>query len=148
MVVKHAGKTRFARVKIPDVLPRFVPLPASLSRDGARTFVYLEDVIRTNLALLFPGTQVKGAHLFRVVRDADLVIQEDEADDLLESIDQGLKESRRGALAMLQVEATTPRRVLDILSRTSRSRMRSSTARAIGWDSATGCSWPRCRGPT
>ncbi len=115
VVVKHAGKTRFARVKVPDVLPRFVPLPASLARDGARTFVYLEDVIRTNLSALFPGTQVKGAHLFRVVRDADLVIQEDEADDLLESIDQGLKESRRGALAMLQVESTTPRRVLDIL---------------------------------
>jgi polyphosphate kinase len=115
VAVKHAGKTRFARVKIPDVLPRFIPLPAALARDGSRTFVYLEDVIRANLPVLFPGTQVKGAHLFRVVRDADLVIQEDEADDLLESIDQGLKESRRGAIAMLQVEATTPRRVLDIL---------------------------------
>jgi polyphosphate kinase len=115
VVVKHAGKTRFARVKIPDVLPRFMPLPVSLAREEARTFVYLEDVIRANLGALFPGTQVKGAHLFRVVRDADLVIQEDEADDLLESIDQGLKESRRGAIAMLQVEATTPRRVLEIL---------------------------------
>lgn len=115
VVVKHAGKTRFARVKIPDVLPRFVPLPASLSPNHAKTFVFLEDVIRANLAALFPGTQVKGAHLFRVVRDADLVIQEDEADDLLESIDQGLKESRRGALAMLQVESTTPHRVLGTL---------------------------------
>jgi polyphosphate kinase len=115
VVVKHAGKTRFARVKIPDVLPRFVPLPAQFSRHGARTFAYLEDVVRANLSSLFPGTQVRGAHLFRVVRDADLVIQEDEADDLLESVDQGLKQSRRGALAMLQVEATTPKRVLDIL---------------------------------
>jgi polyphosphate kinase len=115
VVVKHAGKTRFARVKIPDVLPRFVALPAALARGGARTFVYLEDVIRANLPALFPGTQVKGAHLFRVVRDADLVIQEDEADDLLESIDQSLREGRRGALAMLQVESTTPRRVLDTL---------------------------------
>ncbi|ODS54684.1 MAG: hypothetical protein ABS36_10995 [Acidobacteria bacterium SCN 69-37] len=115
VVVKHAGKTRFARVKIPDVLPRFVPLPAQFSRHGGRTFAYLEDVVRANLAVLFPGTQVRGAHLFRVVRDADLVIQEDEADDLLESVDQGLKESRRGALAMLQVEATTPKKVLEIL---------------------------------
>lgn len=115
VVVKHAGTTRFARVKIPDVLPRFVLLPAGLSPGGHKTFVFLEDVIRTNLATLFPGTQIKGAHLFRVVRDADLVIQEDEADDLLESVDQGLKDSRRGALAMLQVEATTPRRVLETL---------------------------------
>jgi polyphosphate kinase len=53
--------------------------------------------------------------MFRVVRDADIVIEEDEADDLLESVDQGLKQRRRGALSMLQVEATTPRRVLDIL---------------------------------
>lgn len=115
VVVKHAGKTRFARVKIPDVLPRFVPLPSQFSRNGARTFAYLEDVVRANLQALFPGTQVRGAHLFRVVRDADLVIQEDEADDLLESVDQGLKQSRRGALSMLQVEATTPKKVLEIL---------------------------------
>ena len=115
VVVKHAGKTRFARVKIPDMLPRFVPLPAQFARDGGRSYVYLEDIIRANLSALFPGTQVKGAHLFRVVRDADLVIQEDEADDLLESVDQGLKQSRRGALCMLQVEATTPKKVLDIL---------------------------------
>jgi polyphosphate kinase len=115
VVVKHAGKTRFARVKIPDVLPRFVPLPAQFSRDGGRSYAYLEDVVRANLSALFPGTQVKGAHLFRIVRDADLVIQEDEADDLLESVDQGLKQSRRGALSMLQVEATTPKKVLEIL---------------------------------
>ena len=115
VVVKHGGKTRFARVKIPDVLPRFIPLPAQFSRNGGRSYVYLEDVVRANLQALFPGTQVKGAHLFRVVRDADLVIQEDEADDLLESVDQGLKDSRRGALSMLQVEATTPKKVLEIL---------------------------------
>jgi polyphosphate kinase len=115
VVVKHAGKTRFARVKIPDVVPRFVPLPAQFSRAGGRSFAYIEDVIRANLSELFPGTQVRGAHLFRVVRDADLVIQEDEADDLLESVDQGLKQSRRGALSMLQVEANVPKKVLETL---------------------------------
>ncbi len=83
--------------------------------EAGRAFVYLEDVIRANVQLLFPDTQVKGAHLFRVVRDADIVIQEDEADDLLESVDQGLKQRRHGALAMLQVEQSMPRRVLDIL---------------------------------
>jgi polyphosphate kinase len=115
VVVKHGGKSRFARVKVPDVLPRFIPLPPALSAKGVRSFVLLEDVMRSNLAALFPGTEVKGAHLFHIVRDADLVIQEDEADDLLESVDEGLKQSRRGALSMLMVEATTPRRVVETL---------------------------------
>jgi polyphosphate kinase len=115
VAVKHAGKTRFARIKIPDALPRFVPLPRRLSPDGELAFTYMEDIIRANLQALFPGTQVRSSHMFRVVRDADIVIEEDEADDLLESVDQGLKQRRRGALSMLQVEATTPRRVLDTL---------------------------------
>lgn len=115
VVVKHGGRTKFARVKIPDVLPRFVPLPDRLGVRGGQTFVFLEDVVRANLPRLFPGTTVKGAYLFRVIRDADLVIQEDEADDLLESIDKSLRQRRHGALAMLKVEAGVPRRVLDIL---------------------------------
>jgi polyphosphate kinase len=86
-----------------------------LTSKGTTAFVFLEDVVRANLARLFPGTTVKGAYLFRVIRDADLVIQEDEADDLLESIDQGLRQSRHGALALLAVESGVPRRVLDIL---------------------------------
>lgn len=115
VVVKHGGRTKFARVKIPDVLPRFVPIPDRLATRGHQTFVFLEDIIRANLAKLFPGTTVRGAYLFRVVRDADLVIQEDEADDLLESVDKSLRERRHGALSMLKVEAGVPRRVLDIL---------------------------------
>ena len=115
VVVEHGGETRFARVKVPDVLPRFVTLPSRLSPEGSQALVYLEDVIRANVNQLFPGTRVESAHLFRIVRDADLVIQEDEADDLLESIDQSLKQRRLGALVMLQVEETMPRRVLDIL---------------------------------
>jgi polyphosphate kinase len=115
VVVKHGGRTKFARVKLPDVLQRFIPLPERLTSKGTSAFVFLEDVVRANLARLFPGTTVKGAHLFRVIRDADLVIQEDEADDLLESIDQGLRQRRHGALALLVVESGVPRRVLDIL---------------------------------
>src|ERR1043165_1912125 len=88
VVVRHGGKTRFARVKIPSVLPRFIAIPSELSPKGARQFAFVEDIIRANIQALFPGTQVRGAHLFRVVRDADLVIQEDEADDLLETIDE------------------------------------------------------------
>jgi len=115
VVVKHGGRTKFARVKLPDVLPRFIQLPDRLGAAHTTSLVFLEDVVRANLPRLFPGTTVKGACLFRVVRDADLVIQEDEADDLLESIDQGLRQRRHGALSLLVVESGVPKRVLDIL---------------------------------
>jgi len=108
VVVKHEGRTKFARVKIPPVVPRFIELPARLGT-APTTFAFLEDVVCSNVASLFPGTQVKGAHLFRVIRDTDMVIQEDEADDLLETVDQGLRQLRHGALSMLQVEQRTPR---------------------------------------
>ncbi len=113
--VRHGGRTKFARVKVPGMLPRFVTLPAGLSPHAGTTFVFLEDIIRRNIRALFPGTSVEGAHLFRVIRDTDMVIQEDEADDLLESVDRGLKQLRYGAPSLLQVEADMPRRVLDIL---------------------------------
>jgi polyphosphate kinase len=116
VVVKHRNRTKFARVKVPDALPRFIQLPEALSPTPGVTFVFLEDVIRANIQELFPGTQVKGAHLFRVIRDTDLEIEEDEADDLLESVDRSLKELRRGAIALLHVEADIPTRVLNILA--------------------------------
>ena len=116
VVVRHGGRTKFARVKVPDVLPRFVPVPDTLAGQPGQTFAFLEDVIRANIQELFPGTQVQGCHLFRVIRDADLEIEQDEADDLLESVDRSLKQLRRGALALLQVEAGMPSRILHILA--------------------------------
>ncbi len=120
VVVRHSGRTKFARVKVPDKLPRFVAIPERKSARGSvdrptHSFAFIEDVIRQNMQELFPGTQVKSAHLFRIVRDTDMVIQEDEADDLLESVDRSLRQLRYGALSLLQVEASMPRRVLDIL---------------------------------
>jgi len=115
VVVRHGGRTKFARVKLPDVVSRFVALPRELSGGEGVALVWLEDVVRANLQRLFPGATVTAAHLFRVIRDADLVIQEDEADDLLETIDQSLKQRRRGALARLEVEASMPQHVLSIL---------------------------------
>jgi len=114
VVVRHGGRIKFARVKVPDVLPRFVLLPESLGY-GPHTFVFLEDVVRANIHELFPGTQVHGAHLFRIVRDADLAIEDDDADDLLESVDRSLRQLRRGPISLLKVEANMPARVLDIL---------------------------------
>jgi polyphosphate kinase len=115
VVVRHAGRTKFARVKVPDVLPRFVQIPEHLSPSTGLTFVFVEDVIRANIHELFPGTQLKGAHLFRIVRDADLEIEQAEADDLLESVDRSLKQLRHGAISLLQVEEDMPGRILNIL---------------------------------
>jgi polyphosphate kinase len=116
VVVRHAARTKFARVKVPDVLPRFISLPASVSPSDGTAFVFIEDVIRANIQELFPGTQVKGAYQFRVVRDTDLEIEEDEADDLLETIEGSLRQLRRGAISLLHVEAGMPTRVLNILA--------------------------------
>ena len=115
VVVEQNGRTRFARVKLPDVLPRFVPIPASTVGAKGDTFALLEDVVKLNVASLFPSIEVRGAHLFRIIRDTDMVIQEDEADDLLESVDRTLKELRYGDLSQLLVESSMPSRVLNIL---------------------------------
>ncbi|MDQ6772213.1 MAG: polyphosphate kinase 1 [Candidatus Dormibacteraeota bacterium] len=82
---------RFARLKVPPLLPRFVALP-----DGAR-FVPLEQVIAANLQLLFPGMEVLGHSVFRVTRDNDLDVRDSEADDLLVTIQTELLRQRRRA---------------------------------------------------
>jgi len=115
LVVKYEDQTRFARVKLPGILSRFVPIPAAVAGGRESTFAFLEDVVRAHVGSLFPGTTVEGAYLFRVIRDADLVIQEDEAHDLLALIDEGLRQQRHGAVASLEVEQSMPRRVLDTL---------------------------------
>src|SRR4030095_2838874 len=96
--------------------PRFVQLPENVSGREGQTFVFLEDVIHANMQELFPGTQGKSAHLFRIIRDADLEIEQDEADDLLETVDRSLKQLRHGAISLLQVDASMPARVLNILA--------------------------------
>jgi polyphosphate kinase len=115
VAVRHAGRTKFARVKVPSSLPRFVELPPALAPASSIAFVFIEDVIKANVHALFPGTAVKAAHLFRIVRDSDLDIDEADADDLLETVNKGLRQIRHGALSLLQVEAAMPQRTLDIL---------------------------------
>lgn len=114
VVVRHHRRTKFARVKVPHTLPRFVELPRALT-DGRRTFVLLEDVVRANIQELFPGVDIVTAHLFRVIRDTDIVLRERDTDDLLEAIDESLKRVRYGAVSLLEVESDMPKRVLDIL---------------------------------
>ena len=115
VAVRHNHRTRFARVKLPDVLSRFIQLPKAIAGPDGETFVFLEDVVKANIGMLFPGAHVLGAHLFRIIRDTDMVIQEYEADDLIESVDRTLKQLRYGDLSQLLVESAMPARVLSIL---------------------------------
>jgi polyphosphate kinase len=101
----------FARVKVPDILPRFVPLADS------STFVPLEQVVATHLDQLFPGMVVVEAHPFRVTRDADIEVAEDEADDLLVAVEQELRRRRFGAVVRLEVAASMPDHVVRLLQR-------------------------------
>lgn len=104
-----SNERHFARVKVPEVLPRLVPLP------GETGFVALEDLITAHLPRLFPGMEVIGSCAFRVTRNADLDIEEDEADDLLMAIEAELRKRRRGAAVRLEVAAETPDRTVRLL---------------------------------
>ncbi len=103
----------FARVKIPPTLPRFVPVESAPT--GQRWFVLLEDLIAHHLDALFPGMTVREAYLFRVTRDADLDLQEDEADDLLRAIESELQRRRFGEPVRLEVEHGMPEYMRDFL---------------------------------
>jgi polyphosphate kinase len=103
--------TRFARVKVPPILPRFLLLP-----DGER-FVPLEQLIAAHLNELFPGMEILGHHVFRVTRNADLEIEEDEGGDLLMTIESELTQRRFGRVVRLEVHPEIPDDVLDLLMR-------------------------------
>ncbi|HVM08763.1 MAG TPA: RNA degradosome polyphosphate kinase [Acidimicrobiales bacterium] len=105
------SERRFARVKVPPVLPRFVVMP-----DGER-FVALEQVIAAHLDRLFPGMESECHFAFRVTRNADLTLDEDEADDLLAAVEIELRRRRRGRAVRLEVDAQMTDEVLELLLR-------------------------------
>jgi len=107
----------FARVKVPQVLPRFLPLPPELrTQDNGKTAnwtgIPLEQAIAHNLESLFPGMNIQEYHPFRITRDADLELEEDEADDLLLAIEQELRKRRMGGSTVrLEIRSQTPESV-------------------------------------
>ncbi|MEZ2234213.1 polyphosphate kinase 1 [Microcoleus sp.] len=111
----------FARVKVPQVLPRFLPLPADLQwqqrgKSAVWTGVPLEQVIAHNLDALFPGMDIQEYHPFRITRNADLTVEEDEAEDLLLAIEQELRKRRFGGSAVrLEIQAIMPPGLRDML---------------------------------
>jgi polyphosphate kinase len=116
------GGEHFARVKVPDTLPRFVPLGkrrAAATSRGSRVkrfeFVWIEQLICANLQALFPGMEVMEAHPFHVTRDADIAIQELEAEDLLETMELGVRQRRFGDVVRLMVSHEMPVHIQKIL---------------------------------
>ena len=106
-----AGARRFARVKVPSLLPRFVVLP-----DGER-YVPLEQVIAAHLDQLFPGMEIEQHHAFRVTRNTDLTLEEEEADDLLALVEVELRRRRFGRAVRLEIDAGMSDEVLELLQR-------------------------------
>ena len=117
----------FARVKIPDIFPRLVRVPGEdvvsesdqlgLTGSSADNVVWIEEVVSANLNLLFPGITITAAYLFRITRDADFEIEEDEAADLLASIEEQVDNRHFGSVVRLEIDQATPDHIRDILIR-------------------------------
>ena len=120
----NSGQRRFARVKVPPLLPRFVSVPdagsSGHSDEGEKkraTFVPLEQVIAVHLDQLFPGMDVVEHHAFRVTRNADLTLEDEEADDLLALVEIELRRRRFGRAVRVEVEPSMTVEVRELLVR-------------------------------
>lgn len=103
-------EVKLARVKVPPIVPRAVRLPGR-----KHEYVLLEEIIAANLKYLFPGVSIVAAHVFRVIRDADVEIRQLEAADLISTIEETLKLRRLGDPVLLEVPASMPKRVRKLL---------------------------------
>ena len=108
----RSGALHFACVRLPEGLPRFVPLAG-----GGETFVPLEDVVRGGLDALYPGRQVEGAYAFRITRSGDLELAEERAASLLRVVEEETKRRPYGAVVRVEVEHSMPQAVRDLLVR-------------------------------
>ncbi|HEY9159704.1 MAG TPA: polyphosphate kinase 1 [Desulfomonilia bacterium] len=115
---------RFAWLKMPDIFPRFITIPDKkegsqefepLAKQGRYCLVPLEEVVAANLDMLFPGLRVDASYPFRITRDADIEIEDDEASDLLTTVEEGLDMRHFGIAVKLEVNETMPARIRDIL---------------------------------
>ncbi|BAU08905.1 polyphosphate kinase 1 [Fischerella sp. NIES-3754] len=122
VVVKDpvTGEEKFARVKVPNILPRFIALPKELETQNGKlnhwTGIPIEQVVAHNLDALFPGMIIKEYHLFRLTRKADISAVEEEADDLLLAIQQELRGRHfRGSVVRLEIQPSMPKSVRKML---------------------------------
>src|SRR5271165_4956606 len=118
------GQEHFARVKVPDSLPQLIEVNRATKTNAKRKrpskraeLVWIEQVIKAHLPSLFPGMKVLEAYPFHVTRDADIAIKELEAEDLLETIEEGVRQRRFGSVVRLLVSDDMPLHILDILTK-------------------------------
>ncbi|MCD2491705.1 RNA degradosome polyphosphate kinase [Lacrimispora sp. NSJ-141] len=108
------GSLDFATVQVPAVLPRIIELPG---KDGVRNVILLEEIIERNMSRLFLNYDIVCAHPYRIMRNADLPIDEEEAEDLLKEIERQLKRRQWGEVIRLEVEESIDKRLLKILKK-------------------------------
>ena len=99
------GGTLFARLKVPTNLPRWIPVP---NEDESLSVILIEDLIRNHLDRIFTGAEVLSSHVFRVTRNADTSRNEEEAEDLLEMIEEELRERRFAEIVRVELESDMP----------------------------------------
>jgi polyphosphate kinase len=119
VVIEDDGRKVMARVKVPTTIDRFIRLPEKESEDGRRAevrLVRIEEIIAANLDELFPGKEVTASHVFQVTRNADFVIEEDEASDLLQAIEDELEGRWFGQSVRLVVTDAMPEELREWLA--------------------------------
>ncbi len=98
----------YAVVTVPTSVPRLIQLPNNKRETNHWNYIYLADLIKQNLADLFPGLTIEGVHAFRITRNSDLYIDEEESENLLRMIEEELRKTKRGNAVRLEVEADIP----------------------------------------
>lgn len=115
----HTDETHFARIKVPSTMSRLVPLkpldPDELLPPTTQKFVWVEQVIAANLDRLFPGMEIVASYPFRITRNTDMEIQEEEADDLLLTMEKNLRQRHFGSPVRLEIAEDTPDDVRELL---------------------------------
>jgi len=112
---QRGGEPLHAIVQVPRVVPRLILMPRGKGADEPWDYIYLASLIKHHIGELFPGLILEGVHAFRVTRNSDLYIDEEEAENLLRTIEQELRRSSRGDAVRLEVEADCPKDFRDLL---------------------------------
>src|ERR1700730_11684734 len=112
---QRGGEPLHAIVQVPRVVPRLIAMLRGKETDEPWDYIYLASLIKQHISELFPGLILEGVHPFRVTRNSDLYIDEEEAENLLRTIEQELRRSSRGDAVRLEVEADCPRDFRDLL---------------------------------
>src|SRR5881398_2859741 len=112
---QRGGEPLHAIVQVPRVLPRLIVMPRGKGEDEPWVYIYLASLIKQHIGELFPGLILDGVHAFRVTRNSDLYIDDEEAENLLRTIEQELRRSSRGNAVRLEVEADCPKDFRDLL---------------------------------